>query len=509
MVLAAYLLARAEGGELPAAVKFSAARPATLTQLTAIRQELERWGITAGQLLGSLRLFTRAGLLVRDEGGKLRPTPAYYQLVQFPPATICRYLLENSGTVLSLPRVLVEGLLTGGIEDSGEYTLALDSMMTLGLVVEARKGVFRAISPARKLVQLLARVSPTAPTDDPVALELGAAWNTLFPGNYPARGWLSWQEEFSIFSFPRPEGSKPLTFNLRDLAGLLDYCQPIALDDSYFRLSLDKKRVIRAYVDTGKGILEIKAVLNAVLSSSKPFLPIKEWLAQTKVFRVRSELLLEVPEPADLRKIVADKRLRPYLTRIVSARFATLNPRDLTRFSSLLERRGVYVGLDGNLREKKLHQYPIELIISRRQLRELLGAMQVYYRARVEQGLGIEETRELINLLEQIVTGSESKVAESLAETVFLPALPDNPEAIEYKLESGHQVLEYMSIIIAGEKEVLIEYSVPSRQPEQRWILPLLLWEESGIHYLRAYCKLRKEERTFRLDRLKVLESEN
>ena len=62
-----------------------------------------------------------------------------------------------------------------------------------------------------------------------------------------------------------------------------------------------------------------------------------------------------------------------------------------------------------------------------------------------------------------------------------------------------------LELAIIEEAELLVEYETPGKGRRQRRIEPLFLEEKEGLVYLTAYCFLRKEERVFRLDRLRVL----
>lgn len=74
-------------------------------------------------------------------------------------------------------------------------------------------------------------------------------------------------------------------------------------------------------------------------------------------------------------------------------------------------------------------------------------------------------------------------------------------EQKQYRLNSKVQAL---NSAINSNSFLTIEYTDEKGKMTHREIRPIKILEEHGILYVRSYCKLRDDERTFRLSRMKI-----
>ncbi|MBN1302815.1 MAG: WYL domain-containing protein [Anaerolineales bacterium] len=86
----------------------------------------------------------------------------------------------------------------------------------------------------------------------------------------------------------------------------------------------------------------------------------------------------------------------------------------------------------------------------------------------------------------------DNKPLNNFISAYLSPAVPDD----EIQLPTG------LGEAIHSGKRLLITYVDGKGDQTQRWITPIQVLGMEDYIYLRAYCHLRKEERTFRLDRL-------
>ncbi len=218
-------------------------------------------------------------------------------------------------------------------------------------------------------------------------------------------------------------------------------------------------------------------------------------------------MLLEAADPSLMPPLLTNSLLRSYLLELISPRHAVVQPAQLNLFLKLMERRGLLVKVKGEL---AAHKSQLEIKITRRSLQKILAALTVYRRLQVEYGYEREEEKGLIGQLRDYLTIKEQQEALSQADDSFTPVnLKQSEDTPTEVLAEGEATVSKIAEAIAEDRELWLEYTVPGRQPQNRRVLPLALWEEHNITYLRAYCFLRKEERTFRIDRLKMLKLEN
>ncbi|HOK56067.1 MAG TPA: exonuclease domain-containing protein [bacterium] len=76
---------------------------------------------------------------------------------------------------------------------------------------------------------------------------------------------------------------------------------------------------------------------------------------------------------------------------------------------------------------------------------------------------------------------------------------------IENKIYPDRIILEDILKALSEKKEILIRYMNFKKEITERKILPLEIIDENGVKYLKAFCQLKKEERKFRIDRIKKI----
>ncbi|MFN4226963.1 MAG: exonuclease domain-containing protein [Candidatus Ratteibacteria bacterium] len=76
---------------------------------------------------------------------------------------------------------------------------------------------------------------------------------------------------------------------------------------------------------------------------------------------------------------------------------------------------------------------------------------------------------------------------------------------IEDKIYSDKVILEKIEKALNEKKEIVIKYMNMKKEMKERKVLPLEIINENGVKYLIGFCQLKKEERKFRIDRIKKI----
>lgn len=508
LVSAVFLLARAEAGEL---ASFKQAghgngKLVTVSTLKALRAELKHWQL-ADSVVMVLEWIERAGLVVRDEAGLLRPTASGYTWLQLPTALSHRLLFESSHLAdQPLFTSLVSDLANNKVRINHDNEAVLTGLELFGLVQFSMSGQYQLVSPALALLTLL---SHEASLDEAGRADLAYQWQLCYPGGVPSRGWLKWQPELFCFSFARLPTLSPLPFDAWQLFRLVTlsrpettseetnrfYCKPTARQVGTASLAGVEARVLLTYLNAG---------LNEPLPAQTLRI-LNGWLTHHQPLQVRELIVLEAQDRAVMQKLMEEPRLRSYLARLLSPRFAIIQRGELGRLRQLLERRGYYLKLDVRLAPLAQHNSAINIGLLRSQVQLILAGLLRYRREQVAQGYEVTELDKLLTTLEATLSRREQQEVDYLAADSPSSSIFVETQTSETPGNNLIQLRQQLEQAIGEETEIFIEYSVPGKGSQKRQIEPLALYEQAGQYYLTAYCQLRRAQRTFRLDRLTIV----
>lgn len=87
----------------------------------------------------------------------------------------------------------------------------------------------------------------------------------------------------------------------------------------------------------------------------------------------------------------------------------------------------------------------------------------------------------------------------------FLKKIIFDINQIENKIYSDKVILEKIEKALIEKREILIRYMNIKKEITERKIIPLEIVNENGVRYLKGFCQLKKEERKFRIDRIKKI----
>jgi hypothetical protein len=319
---------------------------------------------------------------------------------------------------------------------------------------------------------------------------------------------LRWHPHEFYFSFALPEVGEPLTFDPWQLFRLLSFCKLAQSLESELKCVPTLKQVAQAG-QRGLSYIQLIASMVAPLDIAAPpdlVKIIKQWYNRSQRFQARELILLESETRREMQTLLEDRKLRSYIKRLISPRHAEIDKAYLSRLSQILERRGIYLNLASQLQPISLHKDGIPLTLTRQQLKEILIALIEYRRQQIEQGNFSENIEGLINIIKPCLSIKEYREAQTLATPFFDETTLDQPANLP-AISDLEEVRYNIQQAIEKETELLIEYFTPGKPAQKRWIEPLYLAERSDKIYLTAYCHLRKEERIFRVDRLKILDN--
>ena len=455
MPVAALILARAEGAGLAAGKAILA--PAERARLA---RELAAWGRVAE--VGIVAdLLVRADLLVQDDARQWRPTPAAYEWLRLPYGAAVRRLLAESGFPFTAP-------LTKG---------AADALVACGLAEKDSLGhrVLAAHTPA--VLALLHDPQPMA----------RQKWVEAFADYTTRTGWLHWSADNGCLTFATP--------NVWQLFRILAFCIPHRTHAGTFGLAFAPDLIAAA---RARGMHPARDLRRALAAPLPPEIEdqFEALLTRGRVFRFRHVTLLEAEDRAAFQPLLTDRALRPYVTEWLSPRHAVIAENERVRLRRMFERRGMSIAAAPDTE----HPYSVRLLLTRRDIQTLVGALRVYRQMTVADGGDVAALDSLVTTLEHPLTWREQREAESLAVT-FAP----NPTELPQPTADTGDAPTRIEHAISAEADMTIIYRVPGRQPEQRRVTPMQVYTENAQTYLVAYCHLRKAQRTFRVDRLQIV----
>lgn len=536
MLLAAYLLARAENGQLRLNQRYLSSsdesagnenlpkvslrnqpRLLPVEVLRELKNELRRWGATdrldvLPELLWKAEFLAVANRQIAKGSSKgkaaplLRPTAAAYRWLQLPVSLTTQLLFDAAG--LELSSNSVETLLTTGIRLTASTAYKINTLALFGLIERdysfATTVVYRARPEAQKVLTLLSQVAPDAEADDVIRLELSAAWQELFPGSIPLAGWMSFTPANLTFTFKQPgDLGKPLSFDPWQLFRVfcvseLKTSESLA-QESQLSLELSWKRVRENGVEIELLGSLLKSTTGQVINQEL-LKQLAGWLEPAKRVRIRRVILLEAPSREIFQEVITDRILRRFLPNLISNRYALVKEKDLSKIIRLLEQRNFTVYIEANPVEASRGEEKLDF--STTQLQLLSQALTLLRRDRIENGINIttlDELREKINA--QLSATAQYEASLELKDDYKVSS-----SIVPVARTTTHEDNEFLAVLeqaINLEKRLELLYESAGGVVTNRQVEPIEIIAIDGQSYLLAYCYLRRDRRMFKVERVK------
>jgi hypothetical protein len=221
------------------------------------------------------------------------------------------------------------------------------------------------------------------------------------------------------------------------------------------------------------------------------------------VLRLSPVLLLEFSDPNELAELRKVRRLRGLLEHLISPRHVLLDRAAAPDLLRRLHRRGVVVqGAEEYLAAQSGSKAQVTFSAGERAT--LLAAVEAIHRL----GLALDLPQNLVQKLSGSLAPDLLAAAVHRAEAA-VPKMDEQeqlPSEQEKVPDPESSMLAELHSAIQRQETVAVVYQVPGRSVERRLLSPLLVEQRSGKWYLVAYCHNRRGNRTFRLDRLRLVD---
>ncbi len=236
-------------------------------------------------------------------------------------------------------------------------------------------------------------------------------------------------------------------------------------------------------------------------------------LAVTPRLRILTGPVLEFDDPQELIRLREMTSLRQKLQQILSPRHVHLDPWEAPAVLSRLYRLGLLAERDlesrslnsGLSHEKKVGRDDGSEKLSKADCVQLLSILLL------AEGIGSLHAPPP-GLMVKLTVGldSASRGAAARKATELLEIISPEPIWIpeeEPPPQPAEELLAFLDRAIAREESIDVIYHTHGRKKsEYRHLTPLLVEQRGPRYYLIAYCHTRRANRTFRLDRLRLID---
>jgi hypothetical protein len=224
------------------------------------------------------------------------------------------------------------------------------------------------------------------------------------------------------------------------------------------------------------------------------------WAETFGAVTIRETILLQTRDPAQMRELTAERRLRETLG-------ATLNDRTVevkaNRMEALL-RRLDYREIIPRLELSDPDPEPFSLADQDAERAAAVAALQVYAHLADALGQSTRPAYALIRRWREALPLPLRDAADRRAEGIIEALHRADPLEMEDHLpQPTGPLLEALEAAIEAGETVEIDYYTASRAHQTtRRVDPLRLEWRGDVVYLIAYCHLREDQRVFRVDRI-------
>jgi hypothetical protein len=266
-----------------------------------------------------------------------------------------------------------------------------------------------------------------------------------------------------------------------------------------------------------RSAIEAKPPLVDILErglGDKPPAWLIERLAAQPTIRIIPGPVLEFTHPEELKGLREFPSLRRELEHLLSSRHAALDPWRAHRVLQQLHSRGLLS--ERELSNVRLINYPIGRLpddSTRRLPDHLTKSDRVYLLSLMLLAEGLENVAaqppgllaRLTEKLDYSLHAAAARKATAMLEQIR-PLPPWKPEEEPPPLPSEELIMAIQGAI-DREESIDVLYKASGRHSaEYRHLSPLLVEQRGERFYLIAYCHTRRANRTFRLDRLKLID---
>ena len=416
--------------------------------------------------------------LSRDDPALLRPDASYAAW-----EAIGEYGQEN---YCGLVRSCLEKILGGPLAWFGAVRVE-------GIVDDPAAPLSVSLTPlGATLLQREAEEQKEPPAQAPAEASLGA----------PLRLALEEKENPAITIHASADTPLPALWSLEEMAELVK--------EKPGRYALSRRSFLRA-LDRGHTVEGITAQLEGdsgdALSPGVLHL-LYNWAEAHGQITLRPAMILQTRDPALLQELASAKRVRDKFTATLSARAVTVDASALDLLVRQLEKRGLHATVE----RFAFRPAPQPEAVSAADRVAIVAALRLAQHLSREAGLRQHLPYPLVRDWEASLSLPERDAAASWVSRVLdrLPRRYYRPEGDYRPPFPVEPLLPVLKEAIATGATVEIEYHAFERPITTRRVDPLRLeqWGKRGRDYLIAFCHLRGEERTFRVDRIAQVEPE-
>jgi len=323
----------------------------------------------------------------------------------------------------------------------------------------------------------------------------GGAW----PAPPPPLGLSPITSEADSFSWHwtlTPENTPQVTPRLQLLLEALAPPVPAAPDTCRLTAVAIKRALQRGHTVSG-----LLALLEQAAGPLPPHLvaACHRWAEELEELTIRRVVILETRDPELLQALTSQRRLRETLNETFSARAIRVNAERLPALLRRLERRGLVPQLDlpPEIPAPPAGLSPAEQV-------EIAAALRVYAQLAENLGTPLKPPHTLNRTWQAQLTPSQRDAAEQRAETLFRALQQAAPPPTEdwLPIPTG-PILALLEQAIADQGTLSFTYYTAGRAAiSHRQVDPLRLEWHGDIAYLIGYCRLRRDQRVFRVDRM-------
>lgn len=231
-----------------------------------------------------------------------------------------------------------------------------------------------------------------------------------------------------------------------------------------------------------------------------------DWAARGRAYRLRAVCLLETAQAEQLSAVLAHRRFRPHVLRLLSPRHAVVRAEMAPMLDRWLSRQGYELSDELRVTSDEFRGDGSSLVTHHSSL------AHVWFALRVLLGLGELVPLPLPPPHDQLAAAAAGLAPEELGELEETAArfLAEWRAALRGRdafLPAGHPadpaLLDAVGEALTHGRDLTLYYQALGEvAPRLRRVRPLRLERRGDLYYLHADCDLAQAERTFRLDRV-------
>jgi hypothetical protein len=293
------------------------------------------------------------------------------------------------------------------------------------------------------------------------------------------------------------------------LLRLEEFATPADLSGSDFASTyqLTEESVLRSLEQE----TSVQAILTFLEEASGEALPLPvteqlhQWAQERERVTIRQVTLLQTKDLKLLEELASSRAIREHIMETLSPRTVTIDGSQVKTLVRKLRRLGLHPKVEMPMGETQVDsssQGDLDLA----QIAYLLMAALAYAELGGLIELPVPVPHSLLTDLESRLDPHDRDAVKRGVEAILrrLRSLLQSTEAVPEYGEAfpSEELLPLLEKAIAEQTPLQIEYLTQGRRMTSRVIEPLRLEWRGGAPYLIAYCRLRRDQRVFRLDRI-------